>query len=86
MDAGNPYLSVRGASDLISMRLAHETISAAVNCCPEMSLLLAHGGHGFHMLEPSEMIEVKQGPYAGDMDKTRFVPQDGPLARSNAHE
>ena len=49
-------------------------------------VLLAHGGHGFHMLEPSEMIEVKQGPYAGDMDKTRFVPQDGPLARSNAHE
>jgi hypothetical protein len=24
------------------------------------------------MLEPTEMIEVKQGPYAGDMDKTRF--------------
>jgi len=26
-------------------------------------VLLAHGGHGFKMLEPSEMIEVKQGPY-----------------------
>ncbi|MDA0790186.1 MAG: hypothetical protein O2780_12100 [Proteobacteria bacterium] len=37
-------------------------------------LLLAYGGHGFEMLEASEMIEVKQGPYAGDQDKTRFDP------------
>jgi mannose-6-phosphate isomerase-like protein (cupin superfamily) len=37
-------------------------------------ILLAFGGHGFEMLEPTEMIEVKQGPYAGDMDKTRFAP------------
>jgi hypothetical protein len=35
-------------------------------------LLLAHGGHGFEMLETSEIIEVKQGPYAGEDDKTRF--------------
>lgn len=34
--------------------------------------LLAHGGHGFYMEEDCEMIEVKQGPYAGDSDKTRF--------------
>ena len=37
-------------------------------------ILLAFGGHGFEMLEPTEMIEVKQGPYAGDEDKTRFAP------------
>lgn len=35
-------------------------------------ILLATGGHGFKMLEDTEMIEVKQGPYAGDADKTRF--------------
>jgi len=35
-------------------------------------ILLASGGHGFTMLEPTEMIEVKQGPYIGDSDKTRF--------------
>jgi len=35
-------------------------------------ILLAYGGHGFEMLEPTEMIEVKQGPYAGDNDKERF--------------
>jgi len=37
-------------------------------------ILLAFGGHGFEMLEPTEMIEVKQGPYSGDADKTRFDP------------
>jgi hypothetical protein len=35
-------------------------------------ILLAYGGHGFEMLEDSEVLEVKQGPYAGDTDKTRF--------------
>jgi hypothetical protein len=39
-------------------------------------ILLAKGGHGFEMLEDTEMYEIKQGPYAGDSDKTRFVPQD----------
>jgi hypothetical protein len=28
------------------------------------------------MFEESEMIEVKQGPYAGDADKTRFQHVD----------
>lgn len=36
-------------------------------------ILLAAGGHGFEMLEESEIIEVKQGPFAGDADKTRFA-------------
>lgn len=39
-------------------------------------ILLAAGGHGFKMIQPSEMIEIKQGPYAGAMDKVRFEPID----------
>jgi hypothetical protein len=35
-------------------------------------VLLAHGGHGFKMLDSSEMIEVKQGPFCGELDKVRF--------------
>ena len=35
-------------------------------------ILLASGGHGFEVLEDLEMFEVKQGPYAGECDKTRF--------------
>ena len=37
-------------------------------------VLLASGGHGFQMIEDSEIIEVKQGPYSGEMDKVRFEP------------
>jgi len=36
-------------------------------------ILLAAGGHGFEALEEIEMVEVKQGPYVGDADKTRFT-------------
>ena len=39
-------------------------------------VLLARGGHGLEMLEASELIEVKQGPYAGGRDKVRFDPVD----------
>jgi len=35
-------------------------------------ILLSTGRHGFEVLEEIEMIEVKQGPYAGEGDKTRF--------------
>jgi mannose-6-phosphate isomerase-like protein (cupin superfamily) len=38
-------------------------------------ILLCSGGHGFEVLEELEMIEVKQGPYVGEMDKTRFNPK-----------
>lgn len=36
-------------------------------------ILLIKGGHGFKVLDEVEMFEVKQGPYAGDKDKTRFL-------------
>ncbi len=35
-------------------------------------ILLVAGGHGFKVIEDLEMIEIKQGPYAGEKDKTRF--------------
>jgi mannose-6-phosphate isomerase-like protein (cupin superfamily) len=46
-------------------------------------ILLAAGGHGSEMLEPTEMIEVKQGPYCGDQDKTRFDPIEKQQVRLN---
>lgn len=36
-------------------------------------ILLVKGGHGFEMIENSEMIEIKQGPYLDDADKTHFT-------------
>ncbi len=42
-------------------------------------LMLAAGGDAFKMIEPVEMIEIKQGPYAGLNDKTIFngIPEEG---------
>jgi len=47
-------------------------------------ILLAAGGHGFEMLEDTEMIEVKQGPYTGDEDKTLVEPIDPSRIRLRA--
>ncbi len=38
-------------------------------------IMLIRGGHGFEILEPTQMFEVKQGPYAGSDDKKKFSPQ-----------
>tara|TARA_B100001123_G_C15252445_1_gene1003314 strand:- start:60 stop:494 length:435 start_codon:yes stop_codon:yes gene_type:complete len=37
-------------------------------------IVLISAGHGFFMLEDSEIIEVKQGPYMEDKDKEKFDP------------
>jgi len=44
-------------------------------------ILLAAAGHGFEVLEELEMIEIKQGPYAGYADKVRFPA----VARENVN-
>lgn len=43
-------------------------------------ILLASGGHGFEVLEELEMLEIKQGPYCGDQDKTRFEGRPRPVS------
>jgi len=40
-------------------------------------ILLCSGGHGFEVLEEVSMVEIKQGPYVGENDKTRFEPVKG---------
>ena len=37
-------------------------------------LCLGYGGHGFKMMEDSEIVEVKQGPYCGTHDRLRCEP------------
>jgi hypothetical protein len=43
-------------------------------------IVLFDGGHGFVVLEDVRMLEVKQGPYGGDRDKTRFARPGGGTA------
>ena len=49
-------------------------------------ILLASGGHGFEVLEEVEMLEVKQGPYAGEKDKTRFAGRAGNFTGGGSQE
>ena len=37
-------------------------------------ILLAHGGHEVIMRTDCEILEVKQGPYAGELDKSPLFP------------
>jgi hypothetical protein len=46
-------------------------------------ILLANGGHGLEMMEPTEIVEVKNGPYDDKKDKTRFTE---PAVKTNSSE
>jgi mannose-6-phosphate isomerase-like protein (cupin superfamily) len=46
------------------------------------TVFLVSGGHGFEILEEADIVEVKQGPYLGEGEKTRFAPADNPHWRS----
>jgi len=35
-------------------------------------IMLVHGGHGFKVLEPIKMLEIKQGPFVSNKDKIKF--------------
>lgn len=39
------------------------------------TILLIRCGHGFEVLEELVMLEVKQGPYSGERDKVKFIPE-----------
>lgn len=36
-------------------------------------IMLVSGGHGFQVEEEIQMVEIKQGPYSGELDKERFT-------------
>lgn len=50
----------------------YEDYLESKSLCAGDIILLVSGGHGFQVLEEVEMVEVKQGPYAGENDKKRF--------------
>ena len=35
-------------------------------------ILLMSGGHGFRVIKKLEMIEIKQGPFIGEIDKVKL--------------
>lgn len=65
-------LFVRSGSCRVDLYRDDRTLLARRDLTAGDTILLSTGGHGFEILEDCEMIEVKQGPYSGDADKTRF--------------
>ena len=54
----------------------HRTFCGSKTLTTGDVIILLEGGHGFRVTEDLTMLEIKQGPYAGDLDKVRFqAPQ-----------
>lgn len=45
-------------------------------------ILTLAGGHGFKILKPARIIEIKQGPYPGDAKAKIFLGADGKDSRT----
>ena len=74
IDFTNEVLFIKSGKVKIDFYSEEEIFVSSVVLVGGDVVLLARGGHGLQMLEASEIIEVKQGPYSGDCDKRRFKP------------
>lgn len=74
VDYTNEVLFIRSGKVRVDFYGVDQTYreSRLLNCGDIIMLIV--GGHGFEMLETSEIVEVKQGPYVGEHDKIRFEP------------
>lgn len=70
-----------GTSEVVIVRQGHcllhvynddHELIALRELCPGDLVLMVAGGHGFHMLENTTLLEIKQGPYTGVDEKERF--------------
>lgn len=74
IDSTQEVLFVRRGRARLDLFHDDRSFSCSVELRPGDVAFLAAGGHGLEMLEPTEIIEVKQGPYLGEHEKTRFIP------------
>jgi len=72
---------ISGTSEVIIVKKGHCLLSvysddhelvATRELHPGDLMLMVAGGHGFHMLEDTTLLEIKQGPYTGVDEKVRF--------------
>jgi hypothetical protein len=72
IDVTQEVLLIRKGSCVVSLYDDQSEILATVKLSEGDVILLAHGGHGIEMLEDTEILEVKQGPYSLQDDKRHF--------------
>jgi hypothetical protein len=69
-------LFLRSGTCKVSLFNVENEISDVIRLTAGDVILLAHGGHEIAMESECQILEVKQGPYAGDNDKTRLFSAD----------
>lgn len=65
-------LIIRRGSCKVSLYNSELEISDEILLLSGDAILLVSGGHKIEMIEESEILEIKQGPYAGENDKTHL--------------
>lgn len=65
-------LIVRKGLVKVDLYTSEKRLAHCIMMLPGDMIILIAGGHGFEMMEDSEMAEIKQGPYSADNDKVRF--------------
>jgi hypothetical protein len=68
--ATQEVLIIRSGVCRVNLFSDENEILHSIDLFPGDVILLAHGGHEIIMKTECEILEVKQGPYAGDADKT----------------
>ena len=76
----NEVLFIKSGRLRVDLYGNHDYVVTSRELGPGDVILLISGGHGFEVLEELRMVEVKQGPYAGDGDKLVFEPQPPPFS------
>ena len=65
-------LLIRSGRCLVTLFDSNLRVSSKIELSGGDVILLAHGGHEIQMITECEILEVKQGPYAGVDDKTHL--------------
>lgn len=65
-------LLIRFGNCLITFYNEAREIVEKIKVCTGDVVMFVNGGHAIEMLEETEILEVKQGPYLGELDKDRF--------------
>jgi|Laugrefa1bdmlbdn_1035148.scaffolds.fasta_scaffold12415_2 mannose-6-phosphate isomerase-like protein (cupin superfamily) len=70
--ATQEVLFIREGICTVNLFSEENQISESIKLLEGDVILLAHGGHEVIMETECEILEVKQGPYAGENDKTQL--------------
>jgi hypothetical protein len=65
-------LMVRTGRCIVDLYAADRRLIASRELAAGDAVLSLGGGHGFRMIEDTVLLEIKQGPYAGLVEKERF--------------